>query len=161
MIGREQHPPARLGRFAPHARAHNATAPRERQEPHAGGILAFGRAGIPARFAKGQQYRRIGDTGAVVDDGDDPVALELGRDALDGDVDAPGAGAAGVLEQLGEDIAEARIEELRHAAERALVNSRPDGRRGRFGGTVHREHLLQVSESKRPRRWIAGGAEGP
>ena len=50
------------------APAQRAAPARESEKPEPGGIFRLGDAGLPAALAEGQQDRRIGDPGAIVDE---------------------------------------------------------------------------------------------
>ena len=72
------------------APAQGAAPAREGEKPEPRGILRLGDAGLPAALAEGQQDRRIGDPGAVVDEGNAGAIAIL----LDGRGNAVGAATA-------------------------------------------------------------------
>ena len=72
------------------APAQGAAPARESEKPEPGGIFGLGDAGFPAALAEGQQDRRIGDPGAIVDESNAGGVAIL----LDGCGDAVGAATA-------------------------------------------------------------------
>ena len=72
------------------APAQRAAPAREGEKPEPGGILRLGDAGLPAALAEGQQDRRIGDPGAIVDESNAGGVAVL----LDGCGDAVGTATA-------------------------------------------------------------------
>ena len=122
-----------------------AAAVREAENPHAGGVLAGHQVVAPAVLAEAQQDRGVLDACAVVGNGHRQGFFgRIGRAVVglavvcgDGDADAGGAGPAGVLKSLREDVVESGCEEPRDALERAVVDPGADGRGGRIGGVCH------------------------
>ena len=72
------------------APAQCAAPAREGEKPEPGGIFCLGDAGLPAALAEGQQDRRIGDPGAIVDESNAGGVAIL----LDGRGNAVGAATA-------------------------------------------------------------------
>ena len=72
------------------APAQGAASARESEKPEPGGIFRLGDAGLPIALAEGQQDRRIGDPGAIVDESNAGGVAIL----LDGCGDAVGAATA-------------------------------------------------------------------
>ena len=72
------------------APAQGAAPARESEKPEPGGIFRLGDAGLPVALAEGQQDRRIGDPGAIVDESNAGSISVL----LDGRGDAVGAATA-------------------------------------------------------------------
>ena len=70
--------------------AQGAAPAREGEKPEPGGVLRFGNAGLPVALAEGQQDRRIGDPGAIVDESNAGSISVL----LDGRGNARGAATA-------------------------------------------------------------------
>ena len=81
---------ARAWVLAGDAPAQGAASARESEKPEPGGVLRLGDAGLPAALAEGQQDRRIGDPGAIVDESNAGSIAIL----LDGRGDAVGAATA-------------------------------------------------------------------
>ena len=127
MLGREVDAPARGGLAVRRARAgrDGAAAPREAEHAHTGRVLAAHQVLAPAVLGERQQDTRVGDAGAVVGHGHGGVALGAG----DGDMDPPGAGPAGVLQNLGEGVGECRGKHPGDALDGGLVDACADGRR--------------------------------
>ena len=107
MGGGEGHAPR--GRGA--ARGVNgAAAPCEGGDTHPRRVFALGGGGAPAGFAEGEQNRGVGDACAVVGDGDAMGGGVRRGDAQRGagvDVEAGRFGAAGILQEFGENRGEA------------------------------------------------------
>ena len=72
------------------APAQGAASAREGEKAEPGGIFRLGDAGLPAALAEGQQDRRIGDPGAIVDESNAGGVAVL----LDGCGDAVGTATA-------------------------------------------------------------------
>ena len=118
-------------------RRDRTAAAREAEQPHAGGVLAAHEVLAPPVRPEGEQDVRRDDARAVVVD-DDGVA-DLDGVARERDADTRGAGAAGVLEELGEDIAEGCAEHARHAAKGVGVDVGADGGRSWIDRRLHVE----------------------
>ena len=76
--------------LAGEAPAQRAAPAREGEKAEPGGILRLGDAGLPVALAEGQQDRRIGDPGAIVDESNAGGIAIL----LDGCGDAVGTASA-------------------------------------------------------------------
>ena len=94
-------------------------------ETHAGSVFAFGNGVLPGVGAVEQDNLRLGDSETVVFDADDPVFRVVGVLPV-GNENMVGTGAAGVLEQLGENGIAAGIEHAGDAVERLVVNTGAD-----------------------------------
>ena len=147
VFRREIHGPAMRGMAVRGARPRGdpATAVREAENPHAGGVLPGHQVVVPAVLAEAEQHGGVLDAGAVVDNSHRQACFRrLGRvicgpavECANGDADAGGAGPARVLQSLGEDIVESGCEEPCDALERAVVDPGADRPGGRNGGVSH------------------------
>ena len=157
MFRREIDAPARHGVAVGRARArgHGAAAAGEAGEAEPGGVLAPDQIVGPAVLAEAQQHGGIGDAAAVVGDGDRRLRLAVrgvlpGGGALDRNTHPRCAGAARVLEKLGEDLREGGGIGAGDAPDGALVDAGPD-RPGRgIGRTGHGRSSMDCGNGNAP-----------
>ena len=90
VSGLEHQPVAGAWILAGEAPAQRAAPAREGEKPEPCGILRLGDTGLPVALAEGQQDRRIGDPGAIVDESNAGGVAIL----LDGCGDAVGTATA-------------------------------------------------------------------
>ena len=134
------------------------TAQRRRArlaKPEPGGVLAADQIVGPAVLAEAQQHGGIGDADAVV--GDSDRERRLGRrvgvfvvGTLDRNTHPRGAGAAGVLEKLCEDLREGGGIGAGDAPDGALVDAGTDRAGREMDGTGHGRGSMDCGNGNAP-----------
>ena len=117
----------------------------EGEDAEAGGGFGGYGVGVPAAGAGGEDELWVGDAAAVVDDVD-----VVGVRTQD-DVDGSGAGAAGVLEEFGEDGDEGGVEKFGEVVEHAWIEAGVDG-----DGVLIGHGVVLVGEGEGARRGRGG-----
>ena len=172
VLRRERDAPAGHGLPVRGARARGdgAAPAREAGEAEARRVLAPDELLRPAVLAEAQQHGGIGDALAVVGDRDRDAGLVAVLRIIvreDRDADARGAGPAGVLQGLGQDLGEGGGVGAGDAPDGAFVDSGADRRARRCGTGVHGGRLREwEGKAERPAGWwirraVAASCRGP
>ena len=140
-------------------RGDGAAAARQAGEADAGGVLAPDQLLVPAVLAEAQQDGRVGDTGAVIGDGDGEERFPRSGGAAgrifvqggDRNMHARGAGATAVLERFEEDVGKCRCVNPGDAPHGAVVDPGADR-------LVHGWASMALRKRKRPAGRRSGGA---